>query len=218
MALPATDTFTGTTGTQLTTYSANWTLCLGDFDIQSNALSADASGNNGAGWNADAFNDDQYAEATFAAVFQFVYLGVAVRCDVGTPDDTFYLFYSDSTDGSYLEKIVNGAETQLGNKGATFAVNDVIRIEASGTTITPIKNGGTLNPPNAQTDASISSGAAGVSGYDDSAFIRIDNWEGGNLGGGGVIGQIAGVAWASVGQLATVAEASISQVAGVVAN
>ncbi len=89
MALPATEAFTNSNGTQLTTHSSNWTLNSGDFDIQSNALSPDAaSTENGAHWNADTFDDDQYAQATLVDQFNSRTIGVAVRCHATA--DTYY--------------------------------------------------------------------------------------------------------------------------------
>lgn len=183
MALPATDAFTAADGTALTTYSANWTNNGSTFSITSNALRCSSSSEGAAHWNADTFGNDQYATATVTAITSFAYIGVSVRCHASAT--TFYGFESNSNDASYLFKYVAGVSTTLGSTGAVFTVTDVLRLEASGTTITPKVDGATLNPPGAQTDSSISSGYAGVVGAGNDSGSRIDNWEGGNLGGGG---------------------------------
>jgi len=192
MALPATDSFTGSNDDQLTTYSGNWTLNSGDFDIQSNSLAPDAStasGIHGAHWNADAFSDNQYAEANVEQVAGSLNINLGVGVRFHASSDNFYSFHAayrdPSTDRTYLYRVVAGTYTQLGSTAEyNFADNDVLRIEASGTTITPLKNGSQSETPGAQTDSSHSSGYAGVTGWDDeAAVIRLYSWEGGNLGG-----------------------------------
>lgn len=182
MALPATDNFTGVDGTQLTTYSGNWTLNSGDFDIQSNALAADGpAAECGAHWNADSFDADQYAEGTLVALAdETIGMGVSARCDTGGAA-TFYGYYFEDTDLHWLFKLVLGVWTQLGSTGSGASVNDVVRIEVDGTTITPKINGSLDTDIGAQTDSAIASGAAGVSGFYDGTATRLDDWEGGNL-------------------------------------
>jgi hypothetical protein len=180
-ALPATDAFTGTNGTALTTYSSNWTNNAGVFAIQSNSVHANSAGTEcGAHWNADTFNNNQYGQCVYVAEDTDTYaIGPAVRC--AASGATYYGFYS-STTASYLFKMVSGTWAQLGSDGASWTINDVARLEVSGTTLTPTINGSTLSPPGAQTDSSIASGYAGITGYSNSTASRIDNWEGGNLG------------------------------------
>ena len=89
MALPATDAFTGTNGTALTTYSANWTYNKGTFGIHTNALCCTVDGFDAAAhWNADTFGNDQYARATVTAIDSLAYVGVAVRCHASA--ETWY--------------------------------------------------------------------------------------------------------------------------------
>jgi hypothetical protein len=187
MALPATDSFTDSNGTALTSHSANWTQNNGAFDIQSNALAPNNSGDeSGAHWNADAFDNDQYAEgvATGFAGNDGIAIGLAVRCHASA--DTYYGFYGDSYSGSgsYLFKMVSGTWTQIGDTGANWEDGDTVWLEVEGTTLTPKVNGSTDPDIGAQTDSSIASGSAGLSGYNDGAANLIDDWEGGNLGAG----------------------------------
>lgn len=191
MALPATDTFTGSNGTQITAHSGSWTLNAGDFDIQSNALAPDSGGNEcGAHWNADTFDDDQYAEATYVAGQALFATGIAVRCHASAA--TYYGFYIDPFSGtnSYLFKQVAGSWTQIGSNIGNPATSSVIRLEAEGTTLRVIDDGSTIRT---STDSSISSGYAGVAGYGDTTGARIDNWEGGNLAGAvAIVGPLVG--------------------------
>jgi hypothetical protein len=180
MALPATDTFTGTDGTALQTYSGNWSIRAGGFVINTNAVSPSSSAlENAAWWNADAFADDQYATGTIAAIGGSA-LGLAVRVDTGA-NNSYYGYYSDATT-SYLFKVVSGTWTQLGSTGAGWSAGDVIRLEISGTSLRPMVNGVTASI-GVQTVTDLASGAAGLSGWNSDTANRLDNWEGGNLGG-----------------------------------
>ena len=182
-ALPATDAFTAANGTALTVYSANWSNVQGAFAINTNAVHCNDSSDSSARWNADTFNNDQYSQATVAAITSGTYIGVSVRNSNSAAN--WYTFVGDGGDGSYLEKHAPGT-TQLGSKGAVFSTTQVVRLEASGSTITPKINAVTLNPPGAQTDSTYASGYAGVSGAGTSTGSRVDSWEGGNLAGAGV--------------------------------
>lgn len=183
MALPATDAFTAANGTVLTTYSASWTNNNGTFAINTNSVhpNSGVADDAAAHWNADVFSNDQYSQGTIVALGATIYIGVSVRCHASA--FTFYQFNSDSADGCYLDKYVAGVYTQLGSTGGVFAVSDVIYLQASGTTLTPKKNGSTVVTPGAQTDSAITSGSAGIGGAGNGSTSRLDSWEGGNLGG-----------------------------------
>lgn len=188
MALPATENFTDSNGVKLTTHSASWTLNSGDFAIQSNGLVNDSGSGAecGAHWNADAFNDDQYAQVVVAAS-SASYMGPAVRCAASA--GTYYGVYQNGSDG-YFFKMVAGSWTQIGYLGSGLAVSDTLRLEASGTTITYKVNGTTESE---QTDSSIASGSGGVTGWSDGNFTRLDDWEGGNLGGAAAVNGVSAV-------------------------
>ncbi len=177
MSLPAIDTFSSGSDQSLTAYSANWTNLVGSFWVYATGhLTTNALLDVVARWNADTFADDQYAEAVFTEMTGD-YIGVAVRCAAAA--ETYYGYLSGSTN-SYLFKLVSGVNTNLGT-GAPFGAGDVIRLEVSGTTLTPKRNGAVadIGPV---TDASIAGGYAGVCGYGGlSANHRLTSWEGGNL-------------------------------------
>ena len=188
-ALPATDAFTAANGTDLTTYSANWTYNTGAMQINTNAVAPNTGGNQSmAHWNADAFADDQYSELTVAAITSAVYIGPAVRCSVALI--VGYYIEVDSADGMYLFKQIAAVETQLGSKTAVVVANDVLRLTATGTTISPKKNGASTGTPGDQTDASIASGSAGINGYDAGTGSRMDTWTGNNVSAAGAVGPL----------------------------
>ncbi len=178
MALPATDSFTNSNGTQLNSHNANWTEYNG-FDIQSNAAHPDISADEAAAnWTGDTFDNDQYSEGTITSLASGTYVGVLVRSNSSS---TYYGYYTDSGDAAYLFKMVAGSWTELGS-GGVLSATDTMRLEANGTTLTPKVNGSLDSDVGAQTDSAISSGDAGVTGYNnDSSYI--DDWTGDNLGG-----------------------------------
>ena len=66
------------------------------------------------------------------------------------------------------------------DSAAAPATSSVLRLEADGSDLSGLDDDVEIV---SATDSNYSGGAAGVSGYDDSASARIDDWEGGNLGG-----------------------------------
>lgn len=184
MALPASDAFTGTNGTALTTYSAAWTLNSGNFDIQSNALCANAADTEcGAHRNDETFDADQYSEAVIGALAGTVsWVGVAVRCATDGSEN-YYGFYGAGS-ASQVFKVVSGTWTQIGSDFPAFSPGDVVRLEVEGTTLRAYIDG--VQQGSDLTDSALSAGAAGVCGYSDATTSSLASWEGGNLGAGDV--------------------------------
>lgn len=182
MTLPATDAFTAASDQALATYSASWTIVAGGFTVMADGDYVRCSSGNPAAarWNADAFNDNQYSQGVVKGPYS-ARIGPAARIDTGGAS-TWYDYTYWEVDRQ-LAKVVAGSRTQLGSSGPAPAANKVVRLECSGTTITPIYDGSTDASIGAQTDASISSGAAGIGGI-AGADTRFDTWEGGNLAGG----------------------------------
>ena len=192
MALPATDNFAGPNNTPLPTYNPNWTELEGSFEVYLSAVRCDgfAMGSfaAGAAWNADEFDDDQYAEATVASLAGGgVSMGLVVRGDADGPSATYYVWYSHPTAG-FVDKVVAGSRTTLNPGDATTAwqVDDRVRFTAEGTTLTCYINDVEVKQI---VDAAISSGAPGV-GCLLSGTPSLDDWEGGNLAGGGGVKTI----------------------------
>jgi len=180
MALPATDAFTDTNGVTLPTHNANWVMNNGAFQIQSNTLQTNSAGAEIAGhWTGDTFADNQYAKLTLASASAAGVIGPAVRCAAGATA-TYYGVYSGTVGGAGLTqffKNVAGTWTQFGSNIFGAAVNDIYMIDANGTTLTAYKNGSSIATT---TDSAITSGSAGVTGF-DSNTTRGDDWEAGNL-------------------------------------
>jgi hypothetical protein len=192
MTLPASDSFTTTTNQTLTAYSSNWTSNINNFSVYEagdDILSNAGYGECGAHWNADTFNADQYSRVriskdNYTDETSPVSLGPAVRCHASAA--TYYGFYAmgqgRNSDENYLFVMEAGVWTQIGSMGTlTVTVNDIMRLEASGTTLTPTINGSTTGTPGAQTNEALAGGYAGVTGYHNTDYLRMDDWEGGNL-------------------------------------
>jgi hypothetical protein len=176
MALPATDTFTGTNGAAINT--SNWTTLLGGFSINSNRAKGQAGADSLAFWDADTFADDQYAEVEYTndsgywggpVVRAAATRGYWARTENST---TITLYRIDSAVSFNLLQTMGSL---------TIANGDVIRIEAEGSTIRVYQNGVQVGTD--QSDATYSSGSGGIATYTDGAWL--DNFEAGNLGGGG---------------------------------
>lgn len=156
------------------------------FAISSNQIyNSNASVGTAAVDTLNTYNNDQYAQIVYKNTGTG-YIGVAVRCDTADLNGTVsaahkqcYLFECTAGD-RYFSKKVAGTETQLADDGGSPSVNDILRLEASGTTITAKINGTTIFTV---TDSALSSGSAGIFAEGNDITSLGDNWEGGNLAG-----------------------------------
>jgi hypothetical protein len=179
MALPATDAFTGTNGTALQTYSANWTINSGALQIQSNAVTGNqASVDSVAHWNADNFPNNQYCQAVLAGTITNDNHGVCVRVDASAR--TGYVFFAIDPTARSVYRIDAGAYVLLTIDNTAPVVGQTYRIEISGSAITAKVNGSVIAALST-TDSTYSSGFGGISGYNNSNTERLDNWEAGDL-------------------------------------
>ena len=182
MALPATDSFTDTTGTQLADHGTSWTQNIGLHDIISNACAPDAIGENLAHWNADTFANDQYAQATVISLDAGGKNGVAVRV-AASAGDGYALEFDTST--IKIVRLDAGVITELGASFTIPSSTDKIRLEISGTILDYLLDTGSgFVSQGTRTDSTFSSGSAGVAGRGNTGSALIDDWEGGDLAAG----------------------------------
>lgn len=180
----ATSTFTASDGA-LPTQIASFSAVRGAMQVRSNAFQGNSSSDESCcRWNADSFNDAQYSQIEIPSLLtSSLYAGAAVRCSNSA--ETYYGYYED-TSNRYFFKMIAGTYTDLVTPvtGASNTAPDTLRIEANGTTITAKLNGAT-DGSFSTTDASISSGWAGVCAWGQgfASDTSGDNWDGGNLGG-----------------------------------
>lgn len=134
---------------------------------------------------------NQYAKATISNWAGTVArVGVIVRCsaDIDSAADFYYATLEVAGPNTVIGKMVNGSDSPLLTiPGVPWTNGDSIEIEVQGTTLTVFRNGivvGTATDPDlsgAPTDR------AGILISDSQSLATIDNFEGGNLVGGGVL-------------------------------
>lgn len=180
MALPKQESFTAAVDNVISTYDANWTTRAGNLTVyEATDICKCTTSRAWVYWSGDAFSNDQYAQMKLTDISN-CYIGIGVRMSDGTTSGHGYYFIASTAD-SYFGKRDEAVWTDIGGDRGAFADGDVIRTEFSGDTWTLKKNGGTLA---SNTDATFASGAAGICSYVSGAD-QMDDWEGGNLGGGG---------------------------------
>ena len=101
--------------------------------------------------------------------------GPAIRVNAG--GDMY--FAQSNTHEIRLYKRVSGSFTQLGSDGPAVAANDVIYIQANGTSLLVKQNGTTVIGP--VTDSGVSSGSAGIWLATGDTNSRADDFEGGDI-------------------------------------
>lgn len=187
MSLPATDNFNRADGA----LGANWTTVPGKSAIAISGNTAAASAVDpsmcAAYWNADTFSADQYAQVTRIFGAQGDDNWPIVRASISAA--TFYRVDTSN----YITKSVNGVESYVGAVFSGFAASttsgDVIRLAVVGNVLTLYKNGVSQG---SRTDSSspITSGAPGMFLWVGSTTTNyLDNWEGGDMGGGTTYNQ-----------------------------
>jgi hypothetical protein len=126
------------------------------------------------------FSNNQWSQATcVSSNTANTDIGVAVRCSSGY----MYLFSSSGATTSYITKIYNGVAKDLVT-GSAWEPGNLVRLEASGTELYCYRNGKldtSIAGDGIWTDASITSGNPGISGYNTDIAVRLDNWSGGDL-------------------------------------
>ena len=160
----------------------NWTTSIGSIfvvaDGDARTIIANTLENDGGVYYNQSLDNDQYAEITITSVgaaYSDSFIGVAVRMSVNN-----MYFLSAGYGGVSFGKIINGSGDSFHYSPTPISVNDVLKIQANGTTITAYINDELFYET---TDSDLSSGYAGVTCYGSSEYniTHADNWEGGEL-------------------------------------
>lgn len=186
MGALATDNFNRSNGG----LGGNWSTITGAGapQIDTNAVRTNAVGTDSvARYSATTFPNNQYSQVKVTALdASATGSGAIVRAASGTND--YYLVYAEVLFGSTaqltLRKFVGGSSTLIASSTETFALNDTLYLEVSGTTLKVKVNGTTISALTS-TDSAHSSGWAGVVVFVDSgstADAKLDDWEGGDFG------------------------------------
>jgi len=127
-------------------------------------------------------DNDQYAEVEIKSMDFSELIGPAVRVSgTGAGDLNSYGIYWD--DGhAYSWKNVDGEWTEFEFIEHSLEVGDVVKIKVEGTTLSAYINDvlwtDILNPPSGYlTDSDLSSGKAGIAGWDNGPLSQVDNFE-----------------------------------------
>jgi len=125
------------------------------------------------------FASNQYAQVKITSVVTAAENGgPVVRAQNSGGGNAYVLFVTDATTAK-VYKTIAGVWTQLGaNCSGTFAQNDILRLEVSGSTLTPKLNGTAISGCE-RTDTVLTVGRPGA--YMDGADWRLDDWAGGDL-------------------------------------
>lgn len=158
---------------------ANWSALLGSWKIVSNRAAPGSGGDCMSLWAGGSVGNDHYSQAYAAVVSSDAYTGLGVRMSSGKA----YAWQMSSSGGEYF--FANGAGyVEFGARSTVVVSTDTVKLEANGNSITCYLNGaptfgGTV------TDSSIPTGGVGLYGFDSASSSAYDNWEGGDIGGGG---------------------------------
>jgi len=161
----------------------NWTTVAAEaaFKIVSNHAEVSSKGNRNASyWNADAFNNNQYSQAT---LYNIVNPGLGVAVRISSSSETYYAARYTSPNEIGLIKYVAGAYTLMASDFSTTYLNGaLLKLSISGTNLTVNYNGTNVTSLTNVSDSSISAGSVGLHGYDASvsSTAYLDDWEGGS--------------------------------------
>lgn len=164
------------------TLGANWTDQKGSIDIVSNQAKTSADAEEYAFYSAETFPDDQYSQVVAAGVGASAGMGPSVRASGTNPTANLYLLLWASSGGAQgLYKNVGGSVSLLQSITGALSANDVLYLQASGSTIRAKKNGTQLGTD--QADGSLTSGSPGIYNNQNASIQAIfDDWQGGVLG------------------------------------
>lgn len=156
----------------------------GNCNLSSNAVTADSTTDKFIYYSGSVTSANQYAQWLYASAITNDDWGPAVRIDntAGDRHGYWYSVYAGGFDG--LNKFVSNAFTHVEDWHQAFGVGDTARIEASGSTISGYRNGVEVSGSPA-TDTSLTSAGLGAGAFVYQTGGSIDDFDGGDLGGGG---------------------------------
>jgi len=163
---------------------SNWTaMSDGALTISSQVVAGGNAGLSGDTRTAETYQSDQYSQVqvTSTQLTGSQWIGPAVRSQNSGQD--LYLgiyFWNGGSPELRLYERNSGGWTQLGSSYSTsgLAAGAVLALTATGSTISFLLNG---SPVVTVTDTDLTGGAPGIMSY---GTARVDNWVGGNNGGG----------------------------------
>jgi hypothetical protein len=122
------------------------------------------------------WTNNQWSRLTLTAFAGSSQMGPAVR--VSNIEGTYYGLYASSTKVQLIRSLA-GSVTVLVTNNQSSVVGDVLILRVSGSILTGFKNGTAVAGMEAITDTNITTGYAGITGYD--IGTTGDNWSGGDI-------------------------------------
>lgn len=181
-----TESFTNTNGTELSVHNAAWVGVWAGSNIEIYNNEAAPYVDNAVAIlyrHSTSMSPDQHASITVKTVSDEydMAVGVATRISADGRDQYFYVAGRQTR---YVAVVLLEEFTYLAmeySAANSIAVNDVIKLETIGTTITPYINGSVDPDLSAYTDASVAAGYAGIVAMPDilTYAFRFDDWEAG---------------------------------------
>lgn len=162
------------------TLGPNWTAQTSLIArIESQQVEATSTARHCAFWNAHAFSNDQYSQIRIRSTMGGVAFGYASVRAAGTSNTTYDHYHLTVEDTVVrIAEVVDGTRTVINSyTGLTINVGDTFKLEAQGTSLRTYHNTTLLGT---ETDATLTSGAAGVCVYGDGI---IDDFQAGDIGG-----------------------------------
>jgi PASTA domain len=176
----ATDQLISSSTESITTYSTNWSLAEGAYNVTTLGGVGNAT-DSAAFWNAAIFPNNQFSQATLHSVGMTTGgNGVAVRCTANSGGNYYSVRVNGGSPTSYnVLKIVNGIGTSLtgGNVTNVFSVGDVILLTIVGSTLSAYQNTTLLFTT---TDSSLTAGSPGVAATGTTG-PAVTSWSGGGI-------------------------------------
>lgn len=177
-----TDTFNGTNGTLLPTYSANWPL-WGGFNNCRIEGSPGVGDNSGCGNSrtGQTWTNDQWAELTVDSANTATVFEVCVRT---TSPSNLSDGYCGGIDSSHFNtqyriiKLTNGTTTSLVTSATTLSLGDIINMQVVGTSLILTVNGKTLLTT---TDSTYSTGNPGLDFFSGNTNRLAGSWRAGSV-------------------------------------
>lgn len=186
------DTFADTNGVNLESHTAtgtgggfSWSKVVGsqNLEIQSNKVQKETGGHGDVDYRADSdlSSDDMYCKATVGSTGTDFDCAVEVRYSSSAREH----YQTEWGNGFFrISKVVAGSHSILQVSGASNSIGDVCECRVNGSTIQAFKNGTQVLTN--QTDTDITGHLrAGINIWHDNTTW--DDWEAGDLGGGGAV-------------------------------
>lgn len=152
---------------------ANWTNLLNTIVIASSTLVTGGTTDDCASyWSANTFSGDHYSQLVVTTKDDGG--GAAVRMQTGAA--TYYLWSANNVSVSVLYEVTAGSFAQLGASYSAISNGTTIKIDATGSTLTPYVAGVAQST---RTDSSITGGYPGMGIFSTTA--RYDDWLGGPI-------------------------------------